>query len=94
MALVITQQPSPSSSHAGPIGPGPTEEDSFLDQVDHTYKEVELPPGFPKILTSSLAWSGSLLESQQYIYHVTEGDNVEVHRALVSFKGAKYPPSF
>jgi len=88
MALVMNQQPAQGYKLDVPIdldSPGGIN----IDQVDQDDKKVELPPGFPQYMHSKLAWSGSQLESHQYIYHLTEDDKLEIDTALVSFKGAK-----
>ena len=89
MALIIPKQLTPGISYDAPVGPGLTEERSFIDQVDQNHEEVGLPPGFPKYLNSSLVWSGPQLGSHQYICHLTEGDKLEIDTALISFKGAE-----
>jgi hypothetical protein len=59
------------------------------NSIDYCDPKLELPPGFPKYLNSALAWSGSQLCTDQYIYRFTENDKVEINAALASFKGAK-----
>ena len=59
------------------------------DSVNRCDPKLELPPGFPKYLDSALAWSGSQLSGDQYVYRFTENDKAEINAALASFKGPK-----
>lgn len=66
------------------------EEDALVDDYD---PKLELPPGFPKSLSSDLAWTGSRLCGEEYIYHFTDNDKIEIDTALASFKGVKHQVS-
>jgi len=89
MALVMPKQPTHGSNYDVPFELHPIDEGNFNDQVDQNHKKFVLPAGFPKYLNSSLAWSGPELGRHEYIYHLTEGDKLEIDKALFSFKGAK-----
>ncbi len=62
--------------------------DSSKDE-DQSNSNVKLPDGFPRSMDVDFAWSGSNLSADQYIYHFTESDKLEIAAALASFKGAK-----
>jgi hypothetical protein len=43
--------------------------------------------GFPNSLPTQMAWSGSILTEQDYIYHLSSADILEIEAGLASFKG-------
>lgn len=47
-----------------------------------------LPLGFPSNISGQLAWVGAdLANHENWIYHLTQGDIDEVHKAVTLFKG-------
>jgi hypothetical protein len=47
-----------------------------------------LPPGYPLLLDSNLAWSPSEIQiNDGHTYHLTQEDKVEIESALSFFKG-------
>lgn len=43
--------------------------------------------GFPSSLLLQMAWNGSLLTEQDYIYHLSNADILEIETSLALFKG-------
>jgi hypothetical protein len=43
--------------------------------------------GFPSSLPMQMAWNGSLLTEQDYIYHLSNAEILEIEAGLASFKG-------
>jgi hypothetical protein len=43
--------------------------------------------GFPSSLLMQIAWNGSLLTDQDYIYHLSNANILEIEAGLASFKG-------
>lgn len=58
-------------------------------QTSRTLAEfARLPAGFPQIIDSPLAWTGSqFTEESEYILELTEEDVAEAEGALKSFEG-------
>ncbi len=50
-----------------------------------------LPDGFPKQLSTEMAWCGTKLAKRpSYIYYLTDEDRLEIDLALASFYGQFY----
>ena len=88
MALVHPQPstdrlPPALSSHSCDL----YENDSKVD-----FAEGALPIGFPKYLTTDLAWRGSDFHKEEmYTHYLTNQDKLEIHAALLHFKSMLLP---
>lgn len=89
MALVLPVQNPRVSQYIHNATSSQARIDSSKDGKQYD-SNVELPDGFPISMDVELAWSGSRLSSDQYIYHFTEDDKLEIAAALTSFKGVKH----
>ncbi len=54
---------------------------------------VDVPLGFPKALSSPLAWTGAEIESKQsqWKLDLTSEEVTVIHAALLAFEGQCYP---
>jgi hypothetical protein len=87
MAQLLSMKAACDRNRSTTIHQGPAKEEKYIEQNDTKFG---LPFGFPKYLNSELAWSGSQLSSDQYIYYLTESDKLEINAALASFKGINH----
>ncbi|KAF8443469.1 hypothetical protein BDZ91DRAFT_174561 [Kalaharituber pfeilii] len=48
----------------------------------------QLPEGYPREISSPLVWTGAELREDQYIFHLTEAEIMEVEKAMKDFKAS------